>query len=100
MSDAIEPVALLAHLAHPNRLPILIALEERPRSASELAADLDLDPEQVRWALRKLQAAELVDVIDRQPNTFNLVSAIYGARHRRWKGVLKALAAVGRSPQR
>lgn len=97
MTAALEPDALRVALGYPNRLRILIALEERPRGATELATDLGLDGEQVRWAVRKLHAAELVDVVGHEPNTHNIVNAIYGTRHRRWKGVLRALDVVGRS---
>ena len=44
MSGISDPaVHILAELRHPVRLPILLALEERPRSPSELAEDLGED---------------------------------------------------------
>jgi len=89
-----EVTQLLAELFHPNRLPILIALEERPRGATELAGDLDLNVDAVNWALKRLRQEGLV-VIEREammPGKRRF--AIYATTNRKWKGIMRAAAAV------
>jgi predicted ArsR family transcriptional regulator len=81
-------------LAHPNRLPILVALEQRPRSVQELADDLGLKLEPVKHAMKQLSSAELVEVVDTRGTANNLVTYIYGTSLRGWSSVVDALAAV------
>jgi DNA-binding transcriptional ArsR family regulator len=81
-------------LAHPNRLPILVALEERPRTVQELVDDLGLRPDPVKHALKQLRSAELVDVVETRGTTNNLVGFVYGTTLTGWSTVVDALAAV------
>jgi DNA-binding transcriptional ArsR family regulator len=86
---------LIAQLGlHDNRLPILIALEERPRGATELADDLELDIDPVQWALKTLRKAGLVAVQEQGITSNNNKFGIYATTNRGWTGVLDALALV------
>jgi DNA-binding transcriptional ArsR family regulator len=89
-----EVKRLLAELAHPNRLPILIALEQRPRGATELAGDLELDLDAVNWALKRLRREGLVVIQRHAVMPSNIKFAIYATANRKWKGILTAASAV------
>jgi DNA-binding transcriptional ArsR family regulator len=52
--------ALLRAVAHPVRLTALVALEQRERTAAELATDLRLPPEPLAEHLAELAAAGLI----------------------------------------
>lgn len=52
--------ALLRALAHPLRLAALVALEERERTAAELATVLEVAPDALAEHLAELAAAGLV----------------------------------------
>lgn len=87
-------------MGHPNRLPILIALDERPRTAQELVTDLDLQPHPVRFAITQLRKAELVDVVDQRKTANNLVSLVYGTPLTGWANVLDAFTQVAANASR
>jgi hypothetical protein len=87
-------------LSHPNRLPILIALEARPRTAEELVTDLALGPNPVRFAITQLRKAELVDVVAQRSNANNLVSLVYGTPLTGWAHILEAVKHVAASASR
>ncbi len=84
-------------LGHPNRLPILIALEERPRTLRELIADLGLKPDPARHAINQLTAADLIYVAEERRALGNLVGYVYGTRCLGWSQVMDAIAAVAAS---
>ncbi|HMJ36090.1 MAG TPA: winged helix-turn-helix domain-containing protein [Baekduia sp.] len=90
---------LLAELGHPVRLPILLALEERPRSATELARDLDQPFDRVNHALRALAAAGVVELIRHEPvaDRTNLVRRVYASRYRGWNTLVAALEDIASS---
>jgi hypothetical protein len=80
-----QAVHILAELRHPVRLPILLALEERPRSPSEMAAAGLIEP--VRQ--------------ERAGSTPNLLRRVYGSRYRGWPelvATLEAIVASGKQP--
>jgi predicted ArsR family transcriptional regulator len=87
-------------MGHPNRLPILIALEERPRTAKELVDDLGLRPDPVRFAIRQLRKADLVDVVGQRPIANNLVGLVYGTPRTGWSTILRAVEHVAASAPR
>jgi len=92
---------LIAQLGlHDNRLPILIALEERPRGATQLAHDLGLNIDAVQWALKTLRKAGLVVVQEQGVTSNNSKFGIYATTNREWKGVVDALALVGKTKNR
>jgi DNA-binding transcriptional ArsR family regulator len=100
-----DPAArILAELRHPVRLPILLALEERPRSASEMAEDLDEAFDRVNHAMRALAAAGLIELVRQEPagSAPNLLRRIYGSRYRGWRTLvetLEAIVATGEEPR-
>jgi DNA-binding transcriptional ArsR family regulator len=99
-----DPAAhILAELRHPVRLPILLALEERPRSPSEMADDLGEPFDRVNHAMRALAAANLIEPVrqERAGSTPNLLRQVYGPRYRGWPALaatLEAVAATGERP--
>jgi DNA-binding transcriptional ArsR family regulator len=87
---------ILAELRHPVRLPILLALEERPRSPSEMAEDLGEPFDRVNHAMRALAAAGLIEPVrqERAESTPNLLRRVYGSRYRGWPALVAALEAI------
>jgi DNA-binding transcriptional ArsR family regulator len=96
--DAIsDPAArLLAELRHPVRLPILLALEERPRSPTEMAEDLGEPFDRVNHAMRALASAGMIALIREEPAAAapNLLRRIYAVRYRGWAQLVEALEAI------
>jgi predicted transcriptional regulator len=85
-------------MSHPNRLPILIALEARPRTAKELVDDLGLKPDPVRHAIKQLAAANLIEVVvEQRTATKNLVGLVYGTRLTGWSEIFSAVHRVAAS---
>jgi DNA-binding transcriptional ArsR family regulator len=99
-----DPAArILAELRHPVRMPILLALEERPRSASEMAEDLGQAFDRVNHAMRALAAAGLIELVRQEPagSAPNLLRRVYGSRYRGWHtlvATLEAIVATGEAP--
>jgi predicted transcriptional regulator len=82
-------------MSHPNRLPILIALEARPRTAKELVDELGLKPDPVRHAIKQLVTANLIEVVaEQRTGTKNLVGLVYGTRLTGWAAILSAVHRV------
>jgi DNA-binding transcriptional ArsR family regulator len=100
-----EPAArILAALRHPVRMPILLALEERPRSASEMAEDLDEAFDRVNHAMRALATAGLIELVRQEPalSSPNLLRRVYGSRYRGWRTLvetLETIVATGEEPR-
>ncbi|HEU4976437.1 MAG TPA: winged helix-turn-helix domain-containing protein [Baekduia sp.] len=84
---------LLGHLRHPIRLPILLALEHRELSATELARELGEPFDAVNYALRHLSAAGLVELVRVEPasETANTLRRIYRTRRTGWARVVEVL---------
>jgi DNA-binding transcriptional ArsR family regulator len=61
-----EPVsaAVLQALSHPLRLAVLVALEARPQTTTELAATLDVSPAALIHHVRVLRELGVVAVAD------------------------------------
>ena len=98
-----QAVHVLAELRHPVRLPILLALEERPRSPSEMADDLGEAFDRVNYAMRALAAAGLIEPVreERAGSAPNLLRRVYGSRYRGWPALvatLEAIVATGEAP--
>lgn len=86
--------ALLTHLRHPVRLPLLLALEGRELSAAQLRDELGAGEDQVIYALRRLKEAGLVDVVrtERTSPESNTLRQIYATRRNDWSALVKTLA--------
>jgi DNA-binding transcriptional ArsR family regulator len=95
-----EVLRILAELDNPSRLPILLALEQRPCTARELEEALGLGPDRLQFALKLLRRSGLVTVVDRRKTTRNLVANVYDTPLKGWAGILKAVAAVAASGRR
>jgi DNA-binding transcriptional ArsR family regulator len=88
---------ILIALGHPNRLPILIALEERPRTFQELVGTLDLKTDPARHAIKQLRAAGLVEIVAERQTARSLVSFVYGTPYSGWSEILDTVAGVADS---
>jgi DNA-binding GntR family transcriptional regulator len=86
--------ALLTHLKHPVRLPLLMALEGRELSAAQLQKELGSGEDQVNYALRRLKAAGLVVVVrsERTSPTTNTLRQIYATQRHDWTQLVDTLA--------
>jgi hypothetical protein len=98
----VSPTAtqLVAELAHPVRLPVLLALEDHPCSPSELAEELGEPFHRVNHAVKALATAGLLIMVrqERSTNAPNIYRRVYETRHRGWgrlAGVLEEVAATG-----
>ncbi|MCZ4491337.1 MAG: Bacterial regulatory protein arsR family [Baekduia sp.] len=87
---------LLGELAHPVRLPVLLALEERPRSPSELAEDLGEPFHRVNHAVKALTRAGLLEMIrqERSENPPNIYRRVYGSRYSGWQQLADAVQRI------
>jgi len=101
LSERVEGISeqaarILAELRHPVRMPILLALEERPRSASEMADDLDEPFDRVNHAIRALAAAGLIELVRQEPagSAPNLLRRVYGVRYQGWHRLVETLEAI------
>jgi DNA-binding transcriptional ArsR family regulator len=94
MSD--QAARTLAELRHPVRLPILLALEERPRSASELADELGEPFDRVNHAMRALAAAGLIELVRQEPAEAspNLLRRVFASKYRGWPTLVETLEAI------
>jgi DNA-binding transcriptional ArsR family regulator len=87
---------MIVALGHPNRLPILIALEAEPRTISELVDATGIGREPVKHAIKILAAAGLVEVKESIQDK-NLVRHVYSTPGRGWRTILDALTTVSES---
>lgn len=101
LSERVEAVSdkaarMLAELRHPVRLPILLALEERPRSASELADELAEPFDRVNHAMRALSAAGLIELVRHEPAEAspNLLRRVYASKYQGWPSLVRTLEAI------
>jgi DNA-binding transcriptional ArsR family regulator len=91
-----QAARMLAELRHPVRLPILLALEQAPRSASELAVELGEAFDRVNHAMRSLAAAGLIELVRQEPAEAapNLLRRVYASRYRGWSMLAETLEAI------
>jgi DNA-binding transcriptional ArsR family regulator len=104
---------MLAAVREPRRLAILIALEREPRSAMEIATELELNYSTVEWAMAQLRDAGLIVLRpktvapsqdhDDDGRTSEVAPAkgrgsdlrkVYETRHTGWTTMVGALAAI------
>ncbi len=94
-----EVVDLFAALRHPLRLPILLALEDEPRTAAQLALALGAGADEVQYALKQLRAGGLVVAADHQPTRGTILAAVYAPAHRGWRDLVVAAQALLADPR-
>lgn len=86
---------LLTVLKDPLRLKILMELERRPRSATELARDMELPYDKVNWAVRSLAQGGLTHLQSADPGpSGQTIQKVYAARHTGWADLLPVLDAI------
>jgi DNA-binding transcriptional ArsR family regulator len=96
-----ESAAILEAVSNPVRLPILLALEDRPRSVADLARDLHLPYDSIDYAMRAMRRAGLVEVVAQGITRTNLIHKDYGVVYTGWSRLVDALdgiAATRRDP--
>ncbi|HEV7495179.1 winged helix-turn-helix domain-containing protein [Baekduia sp.] len=83
----------LSALGHPARLQALVLFEQRPASARELAALVDLSPSATLYHVRKLRDAGLIEQVDsRQRRAF--VERVWRTSTTGWADVERMLTDV------
>jgi DNA-binding transcriptional ArsR family regulator len=87
---------IIVALGHPNRLPILMTLEEKPCTLAELVEETAISLGAVKHALKVLTVAGLVSVREDRAGR-NLTRFVYSARGQGWRTILAAVEAVGES---
>jgi predicted transcriptional regulator len=89
-----ESAHLLSAVCNPVRLPILLALEERPRSSADLARDLGLPYDSVNYAVKAMAKAGLVEVVSEGVTRTNLMHRVYAVNYSGWSALVTALGAI------
>ena len=88
----------LSALGHPARLQALVLFEQRPASARELAAIVDLSPSATLYHVRKLRDAGLIEQVDsRQRRAF--IERVWRTRSTGWAEIERQLAVVAARAQ-
>ena len=86
-----EVLDLLAAVRHPLRLPILLVLEQRPCTAAELGAVLEVGGDDIQYALRQLRAARLIETLGERKTRGTIPATIYGPAHAGWQDLLETV---------
>ena len=95
MTMSARSAHLLTVLKDPLRLRILLALEESPRSAAELARDLDTAYDKVNWAVKSLAHGGLAELRSAEPGpSGQTIQKVYGTRHSGWAELLPVLESI------
>ncbi|HEY4095023.1 MAG TPA: winged helix-turn-helix domain-containing protein [Baekduia sp.] len=82
---------LMSALGHPARLQALVLFEQRPASARELAAVVELSPSATAYHVRKLFEAGLIEQVDtRHRRAFE--ERVWRTRATGWARLEKLLA--------
>lgn len=103
MTEPLPPGAafLITTVKDALRLRILIAIEERPMGAAELARLLDLPFDKVNWAVRGLAEAGLLTLDRYEPanGRGSALAKVYRTRHTGWDGLAAFLEAMDGAAQ-
>jgi DNA-binding transcriptional ArsR family regulator len=95
MTMSARSARLLTVLKDPLRLKILLALEQRPRSAAQLSRDLTLPYDKVNWAMKSLADGGLAELRSAEPGpTGQTIQKVYGTRHSGWERLIPVLDAI------
>jgi DNA-binding transcriptional ArsR family regulator len=103
MDDLPEDAArLLDALKDSLRLRILLLLEVKPRSPTELSTELDVPYDKVNWALKTLEKAGLaqIEAYERAGPRRSAVSNIFATRHTGWATLLPVLTEIASTQKR
>jgi DNA-binding transcriptional ArsR family regulator len=91
-------LGLVGGLTDPVRLRVLLALEEEPRTATQLARALDVPYDKVNWIVKRLEKAGLADLRSVEPAAGGMVmQKVYAARHRGWAELVPLFEAIAGS---
>jgi DNA-binding transcriptional ArsR family regulator len=89
---------LVGGLMDPLRLRVLLALEDRPSTPTQLAKALDVPYDKVNWAVKQLVKGGLVELRSVEPAASGMVmQKVYAARHRGWAALVPVLDAIAAS---
>jgi DNA-binding transcriptional ArsR family regulator len=89
---------LAGGLMDPLRLRVLLALEVRESTATQLSKALDVPYDRVNWAVKQLVKAGLVELRAIEPAASGMVmQKVYVARHRGWAALVPVLDAIAES---
>src|ERR1700754_1198188 len=92
---------LASGLMDPLRLRVLIALEDRPSTATQLSRALDAPYDKVNWAVKQLVKGDLAELRAVEPGASGMVmQKVYAARHRGWAALVPVLETIARSGER
>jgi DNA-binding transcriptional ArsR family regulator len=91
-------LGLAGGLMDPLRLRVLLALEDRPSTATQLSKALDAPYDKVNWAVKQLVKGGLADLRAIEPAAGGMVmQKVYEARHRGWAALVPVLDAIAAS---
>jgi hypothetical protein len=91
-------LGLAGGLMDPLRLRVLLALEDRPSTATQLSKALDAPYDKVNWAVKQLVKNDLAELRAIEPAASGMVmQKVYAARHRGWAALVPVLDAIARS---
>jgi DNA-binding transcriptional ArsR family regulator len=86
---------LAGGLMDPLRLRVLIALDGRPSTATQLSKALDVPYDKVNWAVKQLVKGGLAELRSVEPAASGMVmQKVYEARHRGWAALVPVLDAI------
>ncbi|HEY6758195.1 MAG TPA: helix-turn-helix domain-containing protein [Baekduia sp.] len=89
---------LAGGLMDPLRLRVLLALEVRASTATQLSKALDVPYDRVNWAVKQLVKVDLVELRAIEPAASGMVmQKVYVARHRGWAALVPVLDAIAAS---
>lgn len=95
-----EIVRFATPLRHPSALPLLVALEAKPRGQSELAQLLGIEHRAAEYLVEMLIKSGLVERVHLEPadGLGRTTRWIYGTCHDGWSGVVQAFANLKARP--
>lgn len=85
---------VLKELGDPRRASILLALEQSPRTAREIADDLGIDGDAVQYALKRLRTCGLITVVESRKISERQATSVYATTRDGWAKILESIAAV------
>ncbi|WCB92524.1 hypothetical protein DSM104299_01220 [Baekduia alba] len=90
-----KTLELAGGLMDPLRLRVLLALDDRPSTATQLSKALDAPYDKVNWAVKQLVKGGLVELKVVEPAASGMVmQKVYAARHRGWAALVPVLDAI------
>ena len=93
-------LGLAGGLMDPLRLRVLLALEDRHATATQLSRALDVPYDKVNWAVKQLVKRGLVELVTIEPASTGMVmQKVYAARHRGWAALVPVLDAIAASAE-